>query len=371
MLQLICRILLGLVFTFSGFVKAVDPHGTEYKIQDYIQAFGMSSYITNSVPLFASLLLSIIEFLLGVLLFFNFLPRFSRIFTFSFCLLFTSLTLWLALTDPISDCGCFGDAIVLSNWQTFWKNVILLICSIILLVSRSSQLSFPTSISHSVTPNKSIKINYLFCLFSFLLVVFVQAYSLTHLPILDFRPYKIGSDIRLGMQIPPDADRPIYTTELLFERDGVRKTFTLDNYPDSTWQYISSEVRLIKQGYVPPIHDFVIISASSREDLTDHILSLDHVYLVFSQDVNKAVTSCASPINSLYEQCQRDHIPFYFITASTEAAFSAWQFATQAIYPYCQMDATTIKTIIRANPGIVELRKGIVTNKWNAKDFNL
>lgn len=357
MILIVCRLLLGIVFIISGFVKAVDPQGTEIKIQDYVHAFGFDSLLPEWMPLLGSLLLSAFEFVVGICLLANVFTRFSRTSSLLFMLVMTPVTLWLAIDNPVSDCGCFGDAIVLTNWQTFWKNVLLLVCALFLYM-------YIKGVERERTTWRKV-----LPLLSILFIGGVQYYGLRHLPILDFRPYKIGSDIRAGMKVPDDAERPVYATELLFERDGERRTFSLEQYPDSSWHYISTEVRLVKAGFQPPIHDFAIVSAGSHEDVTDQVLDAEHCFLVIAYDLKKADTSSASPINELFIKCQQENIPFYFITSSTEAAFELWRTATGALYPYYQMDATTQKTMIRSNPGVMELRRGVVTGKWNALDL--
>lgn len=355
----ILRFILGLLFAFSGFVKAVDPQGTEIKISEYLDAFGLASVLPDWLPILGSLLLACAEFMIGICLLVNYQPKTFSLLSLLFMVVMTPMTLWLAIDNPVSDCGCFGDAVVLTNWQTFWKNVFLLVCAISLYIYLKCVITQPWCHAKALLP-----------LLALLSVIGVQYYALHYLPLIDFRPYRVGADIRAGMIVPDDAERPVYATEMVFERNGERRSFSLEDYPDSTWQYVSTEVRLVKAGYQAPIHDFSIVEAMSHDDVTDRILSLERVYLVLSPDLKKADTVSASPINELYKYCLSENIPFYFITASTEEAFREWKNVTHAQYPYYQMDGTTIKTMIRANPGVMELRRGVVTNKWNAKTLS-
>ena len=215
-----CRFALGIVFIFSGFVKADDPYGTVYKIEDYFSAFGWTDYVPSLAPLFLSCLMAVLEFTLGVYLFFGIRKKLTSIATALVMLLMTPFTLYLALANPVSDCGCFGDAIVLTNWETFWKNVLLLFFALWLYFNNSLILRFISK-----------KSQWLISLYSILYSVSVVAYCIIYLPIFDFRPYYVGANIRQQMEIPEGEEPPVYETTFILEKDGVRKEFTLDNYP--------------------------------------------------------------------------------------------------------------------------------------------
>lgn len=355
------RAILSATFLFSGFVKAVDPHGTEYKIEEYVRALGLGDAVAEWMPLAASMLLATAEFAIGACMISSVCRRLAAWAALAFMAVMTPVTLWLAIDDPVSDCGCFGDAIVLSNWQTFAKNVALLACAVFLFANTK----------YNLRSNKLHALRYSACLVSVAAVCFVEWWGLYHLPVIDFRPYKIGADIREGMMIPDGAERDEYETTFVFEKEGRQETFTLDNYPDSTWKYISTDVKLIRKGYAAPIHDFVITNAESHENVTDMVLDAEHVFLVLALDIAKADREYKDKINSLYARSRSENCGFYFITASTDKAIEEWKDDTDAAYQFYQMDGTTIKTIIRSNPGIVELRKGVVAGKWNVRDYYL
>ena len=190
----IARTLLAITFLFSGFVKAVDPLGTVYKIEDYLKAFG--GFFTDLLPLagVAAVCLIAVEWLLGICMFANIRTQWTSWISLAFYLMMTPLTLWIALTNPVSDCGCFGDALVLTNWQTFWKNVVFLSLVIVLLVCRKA---IPQTFSWwAEIVIAGIGLGAL---------VSVMCYSYNHLPPMDFRPYKIGNHIPTLMEIPEDA----------------------------------------------------------------------------------------------------------------------------------------------------------------------
>ena len=187
----VCRFVLAVVFIFSGFVKAIDPLGTQYKIQDYLDAFGWAGIFPDSVSLLASALLGILEFCLGVYLFFGIRRIIAPRAVVAVMAVMTPLTFWLALFNPVSDCGCFGDAVVLSNWETFWKNLVLLAMSVVVLKWRKR-----------IFPLVTTRFDWVIALYGFLYILGMQVYSYRDLPVFDFRPYYAGADIRLGMTIP-------------------------------------------------------------------------------------------------------------------------------------------------------------------------
>ena len=216
----VVRTLLALTFLFSGFVKAVDPLGTVYKIEDYLKAFG--GCFTDLLPLagIAAVCLIGIEWLLGVCMLANIRTNITAWLSLVFYLFMTPLTCWIALTNPVSDCGCFGDALVLTNWQTFWKNVVLLALTITLLCCRKA-----------IPQLWSWWMELCIVILGLSAVAGIMGYSYTHLPPLDFRPYKVGNNIPELMEIPEGAPHDVYETTLIYEKDGIEQEFTLQNYP--------------------------------------------------------------------------------------------------------------------------------------------
>lgn len=350
----ISRLLLAAVFIVSGFVKAVDPMGTQYKLEDYAAVLGLSALLPSLAAVVLSVALAAVEFCLGVYMLFAIRRRLtSRLMLLMLCVL-TPLTLWLSLTNPITDCGCFGDAIILTNWQTFAKNVVLLTAAIIVVRWPEKMVRF---ISQS---NQWIVINY-----TALFILAVAGWSLYYLPHFDFRPYHIGANIREGMVIPEDAEQPQFETTFILEKDGQQQEFTLDNYPDSTWTFIDSRTVQTRQGYVPPIHDFAIVT-DEGDDITDVVLAdTSYTMLLVAPHLEEADDSQIDVINELYEYTLQHDYSFYCLTASTERGIDRWRDITGAEYPFCNTDATTLKTIIRSNPGLVLLKDGVVIGKWS------
>ena len=394
----ICRTLLGIVFIFSGAVKAIDPLGTVYKIEDYLKAFG--GIFTELLPMaeVAAWSLIILELLLGVCMLLNVRTRCTSWIALLFYLVMTPLTLFIAIQNPVSDCGCFGDAIVLTNWQTFWKNVVLIMLAIGLFALRKSTHPLWRGWMELVIASTTI-----------IIAVSFMAWTNNHLPVKDFRPYKIGNHLPTLMEYPEDAEPDQYDITFVYAKDGVEQTFTLENYPkgDSTWTFVRQNSKLIKKGYEPPIHDFEIINANG-DDLTWDILeSEEPITLVVMYDLAKADQAQMTKVESLCAAVVADAINlqdeivatdsidetiedgdleeeylddeymvepvshFYILTGSdtNEITNFCQQHPTLTDY-ICTCDPVTLKTIVRANPGVIVLQNGIVIDKYNLRNRN-
>lgn len=351
----ICRFVLAVVFIFSGFVKAIDPFGSFYKIQDYLTAFNLISWFPGYWPLLFAVLLAAIEFCAGIYLFLGIRRKISSTLAFLLMLVMTPLTLYLALADPVSDCGCFGDALVLTNWQTLGKNVVLLVAAVTVFRQWREITRFIT-----------LKMEWIFSMYTILFVFALSAYCLRNLPLLDFRPYKIGTNIKAGMEIPEGAKLSVLETTFVMEKDGKRKEFTLDNYPDSTWTFVETRTIVKEKGYEPPIHDFAMQSLTSGTDITDSVLtSRGYTFLLVAHRIEEADDSNIDLINEIYDYSVEHGYGFYALTSSPEDAIALWCDRTGAEYPFCQMDDITLKTIIRSNPGLLLIKDGTILNKWS------
>ena len=430
-LNIINRIFVGLVFVFSGFVKAVDPMGATIKLTDYFNALGMESFIGMVFPI--SLLLSGAEFLIGFSLLVNVKVKWGAFFAFLFMVFFTPFTLYLAIANPVTDCGCFGDALVITNWQTFWKNIVILLPTILVYLNRDNITSY-------FNKGKEIVIVGL----GAVAITMFSVYCDQHLPVLDFRPYKIGNNIsalqkeifELDENIPEEKailDRiPInertdsILTTFIYEKDGVKKEFS-EVPEDETWQWLETINIVIKEGYHPPIHDFSI-SDLNGSDITNNVLSdTSYSFLIISYKINKA--DIDGVIAAAKLATQLDEYNFYFLTASLNEDINRLQdtllsvlgsdsidneqtvMQSETVYYYEKdgeimeffedelpeddswifigeetiesennngsllpfnfytTDETTLKTIIRSNPGLVLIKNGTIINKWAYRDI--
>lgn len=352
------RIVLGLTFILSGFVKAIDPLGTQYKIEDYLEALSLTGVLPSFITLGFSVAISAIEFTLGVLLFFAISRRVISKVTVVFMTIMTLITTWLFIANPISDCGCFGDAIHLTNGETLLKNIVMLIMAAAIAYKPRDMIR---SLSNG---NSTIVINY-----SVLFIILYAAYSLYMLPQFDFRPYHIGVNIEEGMKIPEDAPQPEFETTFLMKKNGQTKEFTLENYPDSTWEFVDSKTIMVNEGFVPPIHDFSIQSLDGDE-ITDSIIQQKgYTFMLIAPYLEKANDSNFGPIDQIYEYAEEYGYHFYCLTASGKQAISRWQDLTGAEYPFYNTDAVTLKTIVRSNPGMLLLKDGTVIQKWSHNEL--
>ncbi len=352
-LLLIARIIFGLVFLFSGFVKAVDPLGTAYKISDYLEAFSLTPLDFLALP--AALMLIAAEFTIGFNILFNVHLKGTTWVASLFMLVMTPVTLYLAISNPISDCGCFGDAIVMTNWQTFYKNVVLcIILAIIALLQKQSRPWLSNWGAWVVT------------LLPILISFGISIYCYNLLPVLDFRPYKKGNNIIEGMQIPEDAPLDKYETTFFYEKDGIEQAFTLDNYPaeDSTWTFVRQESKLIEQGYVPPIHDFSIVTEDG--DITDLILEdAGYTLLVISHKVEKAATKNIKCVKSTIANAKKAGANVIWLTSSYSDEIEEFKTQYGIEDTFGATDDITLKTIVRSNPGLVLIKDATVIEKWH------
>ena len=351
----LCRMALALTFILSGYVKAIDPLGTQYKLNDYAAAMHLSEYIPDWLTLTGAIALAMTEFALGIFMLFAIRRHLvSRLMT-AMMVMMTLITVWIFIANPVKDCGCFGDAIKLTNGETLLKNIVLLAAAI---VTAMRPMDMARLISKS---NQWIVTNY-----TLVYIVCTSIYCLYALPTFDFRPYHIGANIKKGMEIPEGAEQPEFETTFILKKNGQTREFTLDNYPDSTWEFVDSKTIQTRQGYEPPIHDFSLTLAETGDDITDDVLSRKgYTFLLISPSLAYADDSNFGDIDQIYEYASGHNIPFYCVTASTDDDINRWRDLTGAEYPFCNADETTLKTIIRSNPGLLLLKDATIIGKWS------
>lgn len=358
----IARIILGITFVFSGFVKAVDPYGTAYKIEDYLSAFNLSSFVFLALPV--SAFLCILEFLMGAFMLFGIYRRWnSRLLLLTMCFM-TPLTLYLAIANPVEDCGCFGDALVISNWATFYKNIVLLACAIVVIIYRERISNFFTG--------KTYWLAFLYIIIFIGLFVFR---NYIYDPLFDFRPYKIGADIPALMQVEDGKGR-LEETMFVYSKDGIEKEFTEENYPweDSTWVFVRMDTKVISEGEKPLIKDFTInklvfdqekSQIVSSSDITNEVLSdSNYVFLMISPSLSKIATSHLSSFEDVADYARDYYYKFYCLTSSGPDDIMTWSKENTINFDFCNTDERTLKTIIRSNPGLLLLKNGVIINKW-------
>ena len=346
------RIIIAPVFIFSGFVKAVDPLGSAYKFTDYFEAFGMDFLIPIALAL--SFILCITELVIGLSILMGVTMRFMSWALLLFMSFFTILTFISALTSPVSDCGCFGDALILTNWQTFWKNIVFMLPTLIVFYGRKRY--------RPIAPlGSEWGIVTIFILIS----VGVTIFNYRHLPVLDFRPYSIGTHIPTDMVIPDDAAVDEYETTFIYGKDGEQQEFSIEDIPytDTNWKYVDRKTTLISKGYEPPIHDFTITTTDGY-DITDSVLSnTDFSLLVIAHNLEKSKEANLAKTAELAAKLKEQGILVYGMTASSSDKIRAVENETDI--DFHTTDEVTLKTIIRSNPGLVLLHNGLIVNKWH------
>jgi uncharacterized membrane protein YphA (DoxX/SURF4 family) len=356
-LFLAARIVLGLVFVFSGFVKAVDPMGSTYKINDYLEAFGMV-YLTDLSFLMA-VLQSAAEFILGAALLLGVWRKTVSLLLLIFMLFFTPLTLYIAFKNPVTDCGCFGDAIVLSNTMTFIKNLVLLALAF-LMFFRSDLIKSP----YGTTTGK-------WCMtWCILFPLLLSTYSYLHLPLLDFRPYKIGHHLPDLMKAPEGAAVDSFQTVFIYEKNGVKQAFSAENAPldNPQWTFVDRRETVIREGYQPPIHDFVL-AHPEKGDITDQVLSdTSYTFLFVSDKLEDSNVNNMASFLDVREYALKHGYLFLGLTSSNPREVEDWKYEFDPEMEFCSLDNRTLKTMIRSNPGLILIKNGTVLQKWSFRD---
>ena len=351
----VCRFVLAATFIFSGYVKAIDPLGTLYKLKDYAAAMSLNGLLPDWALVGVAIALGALEFALGVFMLFAVRRHVVSRITLAFMAAMTVLTLWIFVADPVKDCGCFGDALKLTNGETLLKNIVLSACAALVAWR-------PVDMARFISRSNQWIVRY----YTVAYIVITSVYCLYTLPIFDFRPYHVGMNIKQGMEIPEGAEQPEFESTFLLKKNGETREFTLDNYPDSTWEYVDTRTVQTKKGYEPPIHDFALTSCDTGEDITEQVLTKKgYTFLLVSPRLAVADDSNFGDIDQIYEYAEENGIDFYCVTASANDEIERWRDLTGAEYKFCNADETTLKTMIRSNPGLMLLKDGTIIGKWS------
>ncbi len=348
------RVVAGLIFAFSGFVKGIDPMGTAFKLGDYFSAFRLGFLDDLALPL--AVLLIVIEFVTGMMLLSGALVKPASWMAAIFMAIFLPLTLVLAIWEPVSDCGCFGDAVILTNWQTFFKNILIAVPVVWLFLRRDEEegtMSLKTGLNFTV-------------IFIFLFLIFIRI-NLTCLPMIDFRPYRVGTDLAAAMTVPDDAEPDRYDIRFIYEKEGVQKEFTLENYPadDTTWTFVDQKSVLISKGYLPELHDFTLTTEYGI-DMTEQITRHQgDMLLMVARRLEQSNRDGLMKGYRLGMELQQRGVAFHIVTATPPMEAEPLTTGFSALFA----DEITLKTVIRSDPGFVLLHNGIVAAKWSYRNL--
>ena len=351
----ICRLILGGTFLFSGIVKAIDPVGGVIQMEDYFFAFGLTAL--NPMALFITINLSAIEFLLGLCVIMAVYRKYTTFCILVFMIFMTVLTLYLAIFNPVHDCGCFGQAIILTNTQTFLKNALVLLpAAIVTFIHRKK-----------MTPIFTSKAYWFTVIFGYLFATGFSYYNYYHLPLIDFLPYKVGVNIPEQMSYPEDAPQDLY--HFIYEKNGKKKVFLPEEAPagDSEWTFVDR--KLVREGYVPPITSFELYDETGNDIAYSLLENTKGVFLLIAPYLEKASDNHIDEINSIYDYTVENGLIFYCVTSSSKENRDAWVHNTGAEYPFLTADDVTLKSMVRANPGLVLLKSGTILQKWNHNDI--
>lgn len=358
----IARIFVGILFIISGFVKLNDPIGFSIKLQEYFGAEVLNLEFLIPFALVIAIVVVIFELVLGIMLIIGYLPKFTLWSLLLMILFFTFLTFYSAYFNKVLDCGCFGDAIPLTPWQSFYKDIVLLVLILLLFFN-----------SKYITPIFAPASHKWIVFLSFMLCFGFCYYVLMHLPLIDFRAYKVGNNLLEQMKLPQDAQKAVYQYEWKFNQDG--KEIIIKNtgeYPQVEGEYLSVETKLIKEGDKPKIKDFFI--EKDGNNMTEEILNEEKLLMIVAYDLNKTETQGFIGIKKLSDQALEKGYSVIGLTASGDEQKRQITEKFVLNFEFYQSDETALKTIVRSNPGILVLNRGTVTQKkhwFDASDIQL
>jgi uncharacterized membrane protein YphA (DoxX/SURF4 family) len=352
------RILVGVLFIISGFIKANDPLGFSYKLDEYFVVFHTEWFTFMS--LYLAIFICVFEIGLGVALLLGNRIKLNLWLLLLLIVFFTFLTFYSAYYNKVTDCGCFGDALKLTPWQSFGKDIALLVLILILFIGKSN-----------IKPVFSEKIGSFITFLAFVASLGFGVWTYSHLPIIDFRPYKVGTDILLDMKLPPGAKTDSVQMVFIYKKDGKDMEFTVDQASnlDSTYEFVDRKDKLIRKGDIPKIHDFSITDEDNNNITEEWLSKPGYKFLLIAYDLEKTNMKIQDKVSHFSENCEKDKYLFAGLTASSPSVADSLRHAVNAMYPYYFCDATALKTMVRSNPGLALLNGSKVLAYWHYNDF--
>jgi len=358
----IARILVGVLFIFSGFIKLNDPVGFSYKLQEYFSEPVLDIPFLIPFALVIAILLVIFELVVGIMLLIGYAPKFTSWSLLVMIIFFTFLTFYSAYFNKVTDCGCFGDAIPLTPWESFYKDIILLVLILIIFFNQKF-----------INPILPVKYHKWVVFISFMACFAFCYHVLMHLPVFDFRPYKVGNNIPEKMKLPEAAEKVEVVYSWKFNVNGEEKIIKNNGaYPQIEGEFIGVETSQSGENALPPIHDFVI--EGEEGDITEEVLSADKVLLIVAYNLRSTEMEGYKAVKSLSENARQKGYRVVGLTASGVDLQTELKKKYELNFEFYQTDETALKTIVRANPGFLTLENGTITQKkhwFDASDIEL
>ncbi|QCX00886.1 DoxX family protein [Aggregatimonas sangjinii] len=352
------RIIVGILFIISGFIKLNDPVGFSFKLEEYFSQGVLNLPFFEPYALYISVFVVIVEVLLGVMLLVGFRVKFTVWSLLLMIIGFTFLTFYSAYFNKVTDCGCFGDALKLTPWQSFTKDIVLLLLIIILFVGR-----------RFIQPIVGDNAKRIITVVALVICGLYANHVLKHLPVIDFRPYNIGANIEEGMGIPEDAPKAIYDYAWKFNVNGEEQTIvTQGDYPTVDGEYVSVETTEVQAGYEPPIHDFTI--EQNGEDFAASLLQEPKLVMVVAYDLQKTNTNVYSELKKVTDRAIKNGYKVIGMSASNNEQSSELVKRYSLGFEFYFTDETALKTIVRSNPGLLVLEKGTIKQKVHYNDMD-
>ena len=353
------RIFVGILFIISGLIKLNDPIGFAFKLEEYFSQPVLNLPFLEPLALAIAVFMVILEVVLGVMLLVGFKRKLTIWSLLLMIVFFTFLTFYSAYFNKVTDCGCFGDALKLTPWESFTKDVVLLFFILILFLNQ--KLIQPI---FKPTTNAGIVVS------SLVLSCFMGYWVLNHLPLKDFRAYKIGTNIQEGMAFPPDAEPAVIEMIFVYKVNGVNKEFTdkeLMSIPPGA-QFIERRDKVISAGFLPPIHDFTM--EKDDFDHTETLLAEPKLMIFLTYNLELSDKDGLNKLEALHLEASKKGYKVIGMTASNQEEIAKIKSKYNFTFDYYFADAVTLKTIERANPSIVILEKGTVTQKVHYNDID-